>query len=236
MRLTKISDKGASGNLYMRMNEILFINWTGNGDAQYFSIDASKRTNEISKEYFARLVYGQDYLTIEGGLKYGIENYRVTISENGNRYLCFYQQGVIFGFDKNGKKVYEWEAYELSGGHALYDIECQSSDLLWLAFPTGQTVTQVSLSERKEVQRIGDYTWDDVYEPLNFPEGLSVVDDELFIANMGSKQLYKMDLQTNKLDIEESFNVPIWDYIKTNIGDFIVTNDGVFEVGQEKRT
>lgn len=230
MQLKKITDKGKTGNFYVGANEILTISWNNGAHPDFFAFDSTKVVRKVDKEYFAISIVGKEYKKIEDKLSSSIESYQMTRDENGNMYFCFYQEGVIHGFDKDGNKILEWAADDIGQGHPIYDIDYQFPDSLWLAFPTGQTVTQVSISKQKEIYRIGEYTWDNKYEPLSYPESVFVKNKYLFIPNMGNSQLFKLNLETMELELIETFQEKIWQYGETEIGTFIVTDTGIYEI------
>lgn len=119
---------------------------------------------------------------------------------------------------------------EVGEGHPIYDIKFQEPHFLWLAFPTGQTVAKVNLTDKKEVYKIGEYSWDDNCEPLSYPESVFIKDNNLFIPNMGNNKLFKVDTQTKKMDLKMTFQEKLWQYEETPIGTFIVTDTGIYEL------
>ena len=151
------------------------------------------------------------------------------IDEKGNIYFCFYQDGIIYGFDEKGIKFLEWIA-EIGEGHPIYDIKCESSEFMWLAFPTGQTVSQVSIVEQKEVFKIGEYSWEDDSEFLSYPESIFLDENHLYIPNMGNSRLYKVDLKTKEMKLISTLEERIWQYSKTDFGTFVVTDTGIYEL------
>ena len=210
MQLKKITGKGKTGKLYLGQSEIFTKDRDGQMNLEFFAFDESKIPRSVTLEYFAEAVYGDIYPKIAEQLPSSIENYTPAKDEKGNLYLCFYQEGVIFGFDKVGNKFLEWEADEIAQGHAIHDIAYQTPGLMWLAFPTEQTVTQVSLPGRKEVYRIGEYSWEEETEPLDYPESVFIKGDSLFIPNMGNNKLFKVNLQTKEMSLISTFPVRIW--------------------------
>lgn len=232
MQFKKITDKGKAGNFYVGKSEILIINWNNGTNPDFFAFDESRELRQVTKEYFAAETIGEHYKRIEEQLPLSIENYQSTKDEKGNHYFCFYQEGIIHGFDQNAKRILEWEAEEIGQGHSIYDIGYQNPDTLWLAFPTGHTVTQVSISERKEKCKIGAYTWDDKHTPLSYPESVFVKGNCVYISNMGNSHLFGFDNEAKELELIETFDEKLWQYEETALGTFIVTDTGIYEVVQ----
>jgi len=236
MRLKKVTEKGETGSFYEGKNEILTISWNDGANPDFYAFDNSKIVRQVDKEYFAIATVGQDYKQIESQLPSSIESYQMTKDEKGNRYFCFYQEGTVFGFDNECRKFLEWSIDDIGQGHAIYDFKYQYPDFLWLAFPTGQTVTQVSISERKEKFKIGEYTWDEKYEPLSYPESVFVKGKWVYIPNMGSNKLYRLNTENKKLELIETFEEKLWQYGETKIGTYILTDTGIYEIENKKPT
>ncbi len=229
MQLKKITDKGKTENIYVGNSEILTISWNNGANPDFFAFGESRELRQVDKEYFAIGTVGENYRLIEKQLPSSIESYQSTKDEKGNQYFSFYQEGVIHGFDKNAKRILEWED-SLGQGHPIYDIDYQYPDFLWLAFPTGQTVTQISINELKETYKIGEYTWEEKYEPLSYPESLFVKGKFVYIPNMGNKKLFRFDNETKELELIETFEEKLWQYEETDLGTFIVTDTGIYEI------
>jgi len=229
MRLQKVTDKGKTGNFYSAKNEILTISCNNGTNPEFYSFDDTLQVRQVDLDYFALSTIGETYKEIEKNLPAPIFYYQQTKGQNGEIYLCTYQEDIIYGFDKLGKKIYEWQP-EIGVGHPIYDIKFQASNCLWLAFPTGQTVAQVSLTDKIEIYRIGDYSWDDISDPLSYPESIFIKDNFLYIPNMGNCKLFKMDLDTKAIEHLATFEEKIWQYEETDIGTFVVTDTGIYKV------
>jgi hypothetical protein len=229
MKLKKITEKGKTGNFYVGQSEILIVSWNNGANPDFYAFDKTKNLRQVDKEYFALATTGVNYKTIEEQLPSSIESYSTTKDNNGNIYYCLYQDGIIYGFDKTGTKFTEWTA-EVGEGHPIYDIKYQEPDYLWLAFPTGQTVAQVSISKQKETYKIGEYSWDDNSEPLSYPESIFIKEQTLYIPNMGNNKLFKFNIETKELILVNTFDEKIWQYEETDIGTFIVTDTGIYEI------
>ena len=229
MKLIKVTEKAKAANFEVGQSEILFCDWINGTNPDFYSVNKSKVLRQVDQQYFALATVGNIYQAIEKVLPKSVHNYRLTKSKNGDIYFCTYQEDRIFGFDRLGNCFLNWEI-EVGEGHPIYDIKFQEPDFLWLAFPTGQTVTQVSLTKRKEIFRIGDYSWEDNSEPLSYPESIFIKGHELFIPNMGNSKLFKVDLTTKQMSLLLTFEEKIWQYEETGIGTFIITDTGLYEM------
>lgn len=230
MRLNKLLDSTQISHFHLGKQEIIVLNSDDAFNVDFFAIDATKNCRRIDKDYFGRAIIGPQYKFIESQLYYAIEDYAITTDENGNCFFCFYQEGIIRGFDKNGTQFLDWFAEGLGQGHQINAMDYQFPDSLWLAFPTGQTVTKVSISEQCETYRIGNFPFEDIYDPLCFPEGISVNNKEVYISSTASKELYRLNTETKKLDLLYTFDDLIWQFVVTEFGTFARTDNGLFEV------
>lgn len=223
--LTKISEKGT--NLIRDNDRLLFVEWTGN-DKNFFSYDNASGIKGISDNEYCKVIGGEHYEQIQKELKSPIHDYASTVGINGDRYFCNYQNGIIHGFDKNGRKKFEWRP-KIGVGHPIYDIRFQPPNSMWLTFPTGQTVTKVSLTTKEEEYRIGDYTYDEIYDPLSYPESLYITEKHLYIPNMGNNKLFRLDLTTNELELINTFEDRLWEYIEVGNETFVHLDKGLYK-------
>lgn len=230
--MKRITDIGETGKLDFGQNEVLFCSWNNGANPDFYTFDKSKIVKKVDAEYFANAVVGENYKKIEQVLPSKVHNYNITKSKNGDTYFCTEQEGIIYGFDVFGNSILKWYV-EIGEGHPINHIEFQEPHFLWLAFPTGQTVTQVNLTNKEEVYKIGEYSWDDDSELLSFPESTFIKDNFLFIPNMGNKKLYKVDLKTKNIELISIFEEGIWQYAETEIGTFLITDSGIYELENE---
>ena len=228
MYLIKLTDKGATGNLFVVDDEVLFVDWDLDRNDQYYKIDHKLQLHPIDKAYYASKTLGPHYPIIERQLSSPLEHYVITKGLEDTSYCSSYQENKIIGFDGNGRKVFEWDE-DLCQGHALHDIKFQPPYYLWLTFPTGQTVIKFSLMDNKEVFRIENDNWNyNDFEVLSYPESLWIDDNYLYIPNMGSHKIYKLDLFNYQLSNEIALEEQPWQYVKSSIGTFVVTEAGIY--------
>lgn len=230
VNLVKITNKGATGNLFPVNNEILFIDWENGSKEGFYAIDKTLQLRQIDKHYFATKTVGAYYGILERQLPLAIENYSITKSDHGHTFCSYYQEGVIHGFDSTGKKIFEWTD-DIGQGHTIHDIRFEAPHFLWLTFPTGHTVTKLSLKSKKEVFRIGEYSWRyEEFELFNYPESLWIDQNFLYIPNMGNHKVYKMNLLTYHLSEEITLDIRPWQYLKCALGTFVVSDKGIYHM------
>jgi len=219
-----------TSDFFVGQNEILFTR-SKDSVTEFFAFDNSWLVKQVDHNYFALSTVGENYEKIEEQLFSQVQNFKKTEGLNGETFFCNYQMGTIHGFDKKGERILEWKP-NVGLGHAIYDIKFQTPDYLWLAFPTGHTITQVSISQRKEIFRIGNYTYNDITDPLNYPESIFIRDNFLPIPNMGNGELLEVNLVNKELSLKDTFESPLWQYEETPIGTFTLTNTGIYLVEQ----
>jgi hypothetical protein len=229
MTLNKITDKQGTSYLHVTKSEIFTIDWNDGKTPIFYVFGKDRVLRIVDKEYFGLTTVGKNYKKIESELLDPLENYCSTKGKNGDIYFCSHQEDKLYRFDKNGNKTFEWQV-EIGVGHPIYDIKYESPDFMWFAFPTGQTVSQASISKKKEIFKIGEYSWDDNSEFLSYPESIFINESHLFIPNMGNNRLYKVDLKTKELTLIKTFEEKIWQYIQTEFGTFAVMDSGIYEI------
>ena len=229
MKLKKIIESGS--HLAVSNGTLLFLQWKGSRKHKFYSYSKKQGLISISERDYSGAIGGQYWEKIERELRHPIHDYSWTTGLNDSRYFLSFREGIIHGFDKSGIKDYEFDVDSFIGsGHAIYDIKFQAPSFMWLAFPSGQTVTQIDLIDRKEVFRIGDYTFEEVYEPLSYPESLFINGKDLYIPNMGTGKLFKLNLETKELKDYLDIEGKLWEYIKINDTEFIKLDEGIYEL------
>lgn len=229
-KLTKICEDGTY--LTNHYGQLLFFEWMPNQLKNFYAYEPSNGLQLTTEETFSKAIGGKLYSKIERQLGDKIDNYSSTNGFYGERYFCNFQNGIIKGFDAAANKIYEWDTNndEIGHGHAIYEIAFEPPHFMWLALPTGQTITKVSLATKKEVFRIGDYTFEEVYDPLSYPESLFINGNELFICNMGSGKLFRLDLQTLQLHLYRTFTDSLWEYIKIGETEYVKLDKAIYKI------
>lgn len=232
MKLKKVITLPTESLLSVLGSEVFISYWIyGRRSKICLTMDSSKTPKQVDSRYFLEKTVGKNHEKISKQLSSSVEDYHLTKGLNGDIFLCREPDDIIFGFDKDGNQNYEWKVTGAVGnGSPLYYIVFQPPNFLWLSFPMAQTVSQIALPKNKEVFKVGDYTYEEIYDPLCYPEVLSISDNSLYIPNMGHNKLFKVDLTTKNISLLATFDEPIWQYEKTEIGTFVVLNSGIYEV------
>jgi len=232
MILTKLLDKGGLIKFHSTKQEVFIIEFNVLSKHLFYIIDNKNKVKEVDEEYFLLNTIGQHFEKISTKLPSNIHNYIRTFNKKGDSFFSFYQEDTIHRFDSIGNLLDDlaWTR-DIGGGHALYDIVFEEPNFIWLAFPTGQTVTKISVSEKKEVFKIGKYSFEEnINDIFCYPEGLFIKDSSLVVSNMGNKTLNIIDLGTLEVKISKTFEERIWQYMTTDIGEFVVTDTGLYKI------
>lgn len=230
MELRKIIDSSKTSGIHLGNAEILTINWRNGPHPIFRAMDASRAFRTVDKHYFALATVGEHYPLIESQLSDTLESYVTCKDPQGNLYFSNYKDETLYGFTPQGKQILNWQPNDIGNGHPIYDIAYEAPDYLWLAFPTGATVTKVSLSQQKEVFRIGSYAYEEPFGLLSFPESISIQGEYLMIPNMGNEKLFQFHLPTKDIQLIATFDQKIWQYQHTDFGTFVVLDGGIYEI------
>lgn len=224
--MNKVIDKGSF--IYQYQEEILIIDHK-DIEIKFYGYNIHGDLKKIQKSEYFNKVIGSNYKLIEQQLCEPIEYYQVTKDLSGNIYLSTFRDNKIIGFNEAGKLSYEW-IDKISKGHSIYDIKFQSPNYLWIAYPSGQTVSQIHLKTGNEIFRIGEYSYEAIYEPLSYPESLFIDQEYLYIPNMGNKKLFELNLNTYELKLKKIFEEKIWQYLMIGKREFVLLESGIYEI------
>ena len=227
MTLEKIIDKGEY--LFESNSSLYFLQWVNGKKENFFCYkDTLKQIEEV--EFLNAITHNWE--KIQNHLKFPLHDYCFAQAPNGEMFFQNYQNGILRNFDKNGNFKSSTNLDELVNcGHAIYSIQFEAPNFLWLAFPTGQTVSKLDLSTNQEVFKIGEYTFDDVFEPLNYPETIFINGKNLYISNMGNSTVNHLDLNNYNLTIKHrDFPSKVWEFTQVNNDSYVRLANGIFKI------
>ena len=198
------SDKRGENTQYIRYNEL--------------NLEAIKM-----EEYF-KAYYGINYEKI----MYYFKDCQAarTIHKDGSVFVCFYQESVIYKFDRNGLLIRKY--YEMKSIDTIYDIALYENSI-WCAYPTSHTIKRYSLEDGNEELTISEGSMgDDRGTIFCYPESILIQDNTMFVSDMGNKRLCKVDLIT--LEIENYIELPeqIFGYERLGNMEFVMLSSGLY--------
>ncbi|MBE6749925.1 MAG: hypothetical protein E7560_02020 [Ruminococcaceae bacterium] len=97
------------------------------------------------------------------------------------------------------------------------------NNAFWVSYPECNSVLRYNISTMREELRIGG-----IKSPFDKPKDLFLEGDVVTISNYGSKKLIEMDLKTYSVKDRESFEEPIYQYVKVGNMRFVVLESGLY--------
>ena len=188
----------------------------------YFLQDGIPKIYDVNKNFIFESSQ-KEYLEVKFGVNYAkFQNYFDTelIQCTGNKNsidecaICFYQESVIRFFAENGDLIWELQNKNFSD---IYDI-CINDQFLWVTYPVENIILKYSL---KDKVYITEYS-----ENLNYPESLSLYNDNIYVSNMGNKNV--LQIRDNKLYQQKEFTEPVWEYVENNYIKVVRLSSGLY--------
>jgi len=206
----------SENNVYYRITE------SKNKQERYFKYNLSSE-KEINEEEFLVSKFGIHYEKVlpflDGDTDHCIKK------ADGSLLTAGYVSSIIKYFDIEGNLTKEIDNI---GETNIYSFDQDKFGNIWYAEPTFDFVGQYSPKENKNTFTIGnEFTIDGI---LDYPEDLIIYNNILYISDMGSKQLYKLDIDTKELNVYHRFNEPIWEYRQLNSQEFVRLESGVYQL------
>ncbi|MGH4124373.1 MAG: hypothetical protein ACREV6_15730 [Clostridium sp.] len=191
----------------------------------YYKHDLNK-INEISENQYLKIKYGENHDKI---LKYfeNAEPECITLLD-GSQILSYYQESIIKRFDNKGDLIKIDKGNVLSNFEVLYSIEVDGNSI-WGAFPTAHVIRKSCILTGEEEMSIGycDYINDKSY-PLCYPEHIIKYDNYLYISDMGSKRILRLDLNNYELDEYKKLNERVWAYGRIGKNEVVELESGMY--------
>ncbi len=97
---------------------------------------------EITEEEYFKAFYRELYEPMVA--RFGDRSTSRCWDQDGSLYVCYYQESVIYKFDRSGSLLRKYE--EMEQVDAVYDIAVYG-DSIWCAYPTSHTVKRFSLED-----------------------------------------------------------------------------------------
>ncbi len=105
-------------------------------------------------------------------------------------------------------------------GFAVYE------DLIWVAYPTRNTIKCYNLKTYKELYSIGDIGG----TLFNLPESIYFYDELLYVCDMGNQRICTIDPKSKVIGSYKVFREPVWEYIRSNNYEIVRLKSGIFRV------
>jgi hypothetical protein len=178
----------------------------------------------IKKEEYFKARYGKDYEKIMDYFK-DKNTSRIT-GKDGSMFVCFYQESIIYKFDKNGSLIRRYD--QMQEIDTVYDIALQDNSI-WCAYPTSHTVKRFSLENGEEELSVSEGSMRDNRGTIfSYPESILVQGNVMYVSDMGNKRICKVDLIS--LDVESyiEFSEPVLGYERLRNMEFVLLDSGLY--------
>lgn len=193
---------------------------------EYFLFDLIRNnTTQIKLEAYCEILFGRYNYKLQNLLKN-------TISIESNKiYSAFYQCFDLCIHSLEGDLVDVRK--DFFKGYTPYEIqvlECRNE--VWVATGGIQSVLCFELDSGKMKQIIGT-SYNDKSE-LSYPESICVFEENVYIPEMGNRQISSINLNNGEKRIYFSFKDPIWDFQKNAYSEIVLLDSGVYEIKSKK--
>jgi hypothetical protein len=227
--MPKISQTGH--NLVLRGNTLLFVQRAQKAQLHFMFDMERQALAELSAHQWAEKAHGTAWRKKKAHLRGPLDSFAHSVDpQTGDTWFILFDQDFLSQVDASGAllgTVDLRDHYEMA--HCVYAVAFEPPATLWLAFPTGQTVSRFSLAEQREVFRIGDYSFDEQDDDvLCYPEGLCLHDGKLTIANMGSGALVEVDTRTLDHRVLRTGLGDLWEYVCNDRFEVYRTGSEIF--------
>lgn len=181
---------------------------------------------EINQKQYLEIKYGKNYnkiLTYFGNT----EPECVTLLD-GSQILSFYQESIIKIFDNNGNLIKTDTESVLSNFSCSDSIELEG-DSIWGAFAGNHVIKKSCILTGEEEISIGNYDiMSEISYPFCYPEHIIKYDNYLYISDMGSKRILRLDLSNYELDEYKKFNERVWSYGRIGKNEVVQLESGIY--------
>lgn len=176
------------------------------------------RFTDVAKNIYLMTKFGNNYKAVVGRC----DNYITAKS-------IVLPNGKVFLLSSDGNaSLLDNDASEVWSGSLLYR-SCSPSDIvlfgnaLWASYADCNALLRYNLSTMREELRIGGNK-----SPFDKPRDLFLEGDCVTVSNQGSKKLVQINLNTYSVTENESFEEPLYQYVKVSGNRFAVLESGLY--------
>ncbi len=176
------------------------------------------RMTDVAKNMYLITKFGSNYKAVSAFC----ENYITvkTILLTGGKILMLESDGTAQLIDADATVI--WKGSLVYRGCAPSDIMLYNN-ALWASYADCNVLLRYNLSTMREELRIGGNK-----SPFDKPRDLFIDGDDVFVSNSGSNKLIRVNLNTYSVFEYESFDEPVYQYVKVNENGFVVLQSGLY--------
>lgn len=178
----------------------------------------------VTHDEFSKARYGEHYEKI---MTYFPDwSMSRSIGNEGEVFVCHYQESIIYKFDNKGSLVRKYE--EMGHLDTIYDIAVNANSI-WCAYPTSHTVKKFSLGDGSLEVSIseGDIGMDSG-TLFSYPESLTLQENILYVSDMGNRRVCKVDLNTFVVDTHLKVDGPVFQYEQLGDEEFVLVDSKLY--------
>lgn len=90
--------------------------------------------------------------------------------------------------------------------------------------PTLNRLVQFDMTQNTKV-------WE-LMEWLDYPEDIEIYHDDIYICDMGSKRILKLNITDRLLVPYLNFSEPVWEYKRTAFWDFVRLESWIYQINE----
>ena len=181
---------------------------------------------EITEEEYFKAFYGELYEPMVARFK--DRSTSRCWDQEGSLYVCYYQESVIYKFDRSGSLMRTYE--EMGQVDTVYDIAVYG-DSIWCAYPTSHTVKRFSLEDGSLEVSISDGEIGmDRGSLFCYPESLTLLGNMLYVSDMGNEKVCRINLDTLEVETYLELDGPVFRYERVEDEEFVRVSNELYVV------
>ena len=145
----------------------------------------------------------------------------VVVSENTLRYL--FPEGIVRLFNRDLEILKE---YPVNDTMEICDFCIDGKGCFWITDAPFHSVSQYSIKTGEMLYKI-----EGGIEPtgvLNYPESIICFDNYIYISDMGSKRILRLEIDSKELTVYKEFDKPVWEYARVGDKEIVKLQDGLY--------
>ncbi len=178
------------------------------------------RLTDITYDIYFLTKFGNNYRAIRPLCENYI-NAKAILLLNGNVFLME-RSGNAALIDADSTPI--WTGELSYRGYKATDIMLYKN-VIWACYPDGNVLLRYNLSTMREEIRIGGNQ-----SPFDRPVGLFCEGDSVLVSNKRSHKLIRLDLKNYTVFEEETFEEPLYQYLRVNDYRFVLLESGLYVI------
>ena len=179
----------------------------------------SDSTCEVGQDEFLLAKFGPAYGAILSS--FGREPDSVSRALDGSVAACYFAESIVRIFAPDGQSIAEvGPGNRGRGGHLLYGVAL--SDMgIWAAYPTDDIVL-LYLMDGTEASVLSSI--------FSYPERLAIIDETLYVCDMGNRRICDLDQQTLEVTEVHTFKESVWEYLCVGSREIVRLQSGIYQL------